>query len=95
MESKADSVQKNSLGTPIVIGKSIKIFAPATIANVVCGFDVLGLALNDPCDIMQLTLTKEPEIKITAKDLYPLRTITEQNVTGVTLLELVQELELP
>ncbi|MEO8861620.1 MAG: homoserine kinase [Ginsengibacter sp.] len=95
MESKVDRVQKNSLGTPIVIGKSIKIFAPATIANVVCGFDVLGLALNDPCDIMQLTLTKEPGIKITHKDIYQLPTIPEQNVAGVSLLELMQELEHP
>ncbi len=25
---------------------SIKVFAPATVANVVCGFDVLGFAVN-------------------------------------------------
>ena len=32
----------------IEIGKCVKVFAPATIANLVCGFDVLGMALNDP-----------------------------------------------
>ncbi len=95
MESKADSVQKNSLMTPGVIGTSVKIFAPATIANVVCGFDVLGMALNDPCDIMQLTLTNEPGIRITHNDTYKLPTVPEQNVAGVSLLELIQELEHP
>ena len=36
--------------------KKIKIAVPATVANLVCGFDILGMALNDPCDIMELEL---------------------------------------
>jgi len=28
----------------------IKVFAPATVANLGCGFDILGLALNEPGD---------------------------------------------
>jgi homoserine kinase len=38
---------------------SVKVFAPATVANVVCGFDVLGFAVNEPGDevIMRLTET--------------------------------------
>ena len=35
---------------------SVTVHAPATIANLVCGFDVLGLALNDPCDVMTLSI---------------------------------------
>jgi homoserine kinase len=34
---------------------TIKIKAPATVANLVCGFDILGLALNEPEDIMEIT----------------------------------------
>ncbi|MES2828226.1 MAG: homoserine kinase [Bacteroidota bacterium] len=36
---------------------SIKVFAPATVANVVCGYDVLGFAVNAPGDevIMKFT----------------------------------------
>ena len=34
--------------------KSVKVLAPATIANIVCGFDVLGMALNNPQDVMEL-----------------------------------------
>lgn len=32
------------------MNKTIKAFAPATVANVACGFDVLGFALNYPGD---------------------------------------------
>ncbi|TDQ10099.1 homoserine kinase [Pedobacter metabolipauper] len=37
--------------------KSVRVFAPATVANVVCGYDVLGFAVNAPGDevIMKLT----------------------------------------
>lgn len=70
---------------------SIKVHAPATIANLVCGFDVLGLALNNPYDVMEVALTETPGIKIIHTDTFDLPTIPEQNVAGVALLELMQE----
>ncbi len=36
--------------------KSIKASAPATVANVCCGFDVLGFAVDAPADEVVLTL---------------------------------------
>ena len=36
--------------------KQVKIKSPGTVANLVCGFDILGLALNDPYDIMEVKL---------------------------------------
>ncbi len=71
--------------------KSVKVFAPATIANLVCGFDVLGLALNNPYDVMEVTLSETPGIKIQHNDNFNLPTIPEENVAGVALLELMQE----
>ena len=56
-------------GSPLGVTGSIKVFAPATIANLVCGFDVLGMALNFPRDEMQLTLSKLPGIRILHKDI--------------------------
>lgn len=44
--------------------KSIKAFAPATVANVACGFDVLGFAVEYPGDEVTLTLKDEPGIVI-------------------------------
>jgi homoserine kinase len=44
--------------------KTIKAFAPATVANVSCGFDVFGFAVEDPGDEVQLTLTGGSEVVI-------------------------------
>jgi len=44
--------------------KSIKAFAPATVANVSCGFDIFGFAVDAPGDEVILTLTDEPGVKI-------------------------------
>ena len=43
----------------------LKIFAPATVANVSCGFDSLGLAIEAVGDTMTFTKTKEKGVKIT------------------------------
>lgn len=43
---------------------SIKVFAPATVANVVCGFDVLGFAVNEPGDEVIMRITDKPGVVI-------------------------------
>ncbi|MDO3627092.1 homoserine kinase [Mucilaginibacter sp. BT774] len=43
---------------------SIKVFAPATVANVVCGFDVLGFAVNEPGDEVIMRVTNKPGITL-------------------------------
>lgn len=84
--------KQNSSNSPLR-DRDIKILAPATIANLVCGFDVLGLALNDPQDVMEVSVSEEPGIRITHLDNYKLSTIPEENVAGVSLLALLQELD--
>src|SRR5437868_11610202 len=71
--------------------KKIKILAPATIANLVCGFDILGLAINDPQDEMELTLSSTPGLRIQHIDGYGLPTEPEKNVAGAALLALMDE----
>jgi homoserine kinase len=44
--------------------KSINVFAPATVANVVCGFDVLGFAVNAPGDEVIMRMTDKPGVTI-------------------------------
>jgi homoserine kinase len=68
--------------------KRVKISAPATVANLVCGFDILGMALNDPNDVMEVTLLDEPVIKITHADDYDLPVEPAKNVAGAALLAL-------
>jgi len=42
----------------------IKVFAPATVANVTCGFDIFGFAINAPGDIITLTKNDSGTIEI-------------------------------
>jgi homoserine kinase len=64
---------------------------PGTVANLVCGFDILGLALNEPYDIMELTLLDEPKVIIHNRDEYNLPTDPEKNVAGVVLLAAMEK----
>ena len=70
--------------------KKIKISAPATVANLVCGFDILGMALNDPNDIMEVSLLDEPVIRIKHADDYDLPVEPAKNVAGAALLALLE-----
>jgi homoserine kinase len=42
----------------------IKAFAPATVANVACGFDIFGFALDEPGDTVELWKRDEPGVVI-------------------------------
>lgn len=43
---------------------SITVFAPATVANVACGFDIFGFAVDNPGDQITLTASPEPGVRI-------------------------------
>ena len=45
--------------------RSVNVFAPATVANVVCGYDVLGFSVNAPGDEVIMRLRDEPGVIIT------------------------------
>ncbi|HRP32764.1 MAG TPA: homoserine kinase [Agriterribacter sp.] len=72
---------------------SVTIKAPGTVANMVCGFDVLGMALNDPGDIMTVKLIEEPVVMIHNVDNYGLPTHPQKNVAGVALLDMIERME--
>ncbi len=46
------------------MAQRIRVFAPATVANLGPGFDVLGLALSKPGDELDAELTDEPGVEI-------------------------------
>ncbi len=73
--------------------KTITIKAPATIANLVCGFDILGLALEEPYDVMTLTRKDSPGLTIKHIDEYGLPERPEDNVAGAALLALMEAYE--
>jgi homoserine kinase len=72
--------------------KQIKIKSPATVANLVCGFDILGLAVTEPYDIMELKLLDEPKVIIHNRDEFNLPTEPEKNVAGVVLLSVIEKM---
>ncbi|MGC1516997.1 MAG: homoserine kinase [Maribacter sp.] len=61
----------------------IKVFCPATIANISCGFDVLGVALDAVGDEMTVRKVVEKGIKITKIQGQDLPMETLNNVAGV------------
>ncbi len=72
---------------------SIKIFCPATIANLSCGFDVLGTCLENVGDEMIIRKTKEKGIKISKIIGANLPLETQKNVAGVAGLALLKAIE--
>ena len=75
--------------------KEVKVFAPATVANVACGFDILGFAIEKPGDeviarfadqkgltITQITGTKGKKLPFEI----------EKNTAGYAALQLLKHL---
>ena len=69
---------------------SVLVHSPATLSNLGCGFDVLGLALAAPYDTVRVTRSAEPGVRIQHLDLYNLPTDPRHNVAGVALLALLK-----
>ncbi|MFH6604486.1 homoserine kinase [Maribacter algicola] len=68
----------------------IRVFCPATIANISCGFDVLGVALDSVGDEMVVRKIPEKGIRITKLEGQDLPKETERNVAGVAGLTLLE-----
>ncbi|MFT4642568.1 MAG: homoserine kinase [Candidatus Azotimanducaceae bacterium] len=68
----------------------IKIFSPATVANVSCGYDVLGFCLDTIGDEMVVRKTKEKGVKITKIVGATLPFETNKNVAGVAALAILE-----
>lgn len=46
------------------MNKPVRAFAPATVANVSCGFDVFGFAVHEPGDEVEIVLTDTRDVTI-------------------------------
>ena len=67
------------------MSERIKVFAPATASNLGPGFDVLGLALERPGDLVEAEISTSPGVEIvevTGAD--SLSTDPEENVVGIS-----------
>ena len=75
--------------------KEIKIFTPATVANISCGFDILGLCLDTVGDEMIVREVPEKGIKLTKIIGQKLPLETHKNVAGVAGLALLEQIDTP
>ena len=71
--------------------QEVRVITPATVANVVCGFDCLGFALSVPFDEMTVRRTDGPGIRIINHDKFGLPTDAERNVAGVAAAAMLQK----
>jgi homoserine kinase len=74
--------------------KEIKVFAPASVTNVSCGFDILGFAIDFPGDELKLKIKDKPGITISKisgdSGRLPLDPI--KNTAGVSLISMAEHL---
>lgn len=75
--------------------KEIEIFSPGTIANISCGFDVLGCCLDSVGDHMSLRKTIEKGIRISRITGVDLPLDPEKNVAGAAIKALLNALNQP
>jgi len=71
--------------------KTVRVFAPATVSNVSCGFDVLGFALDEPGDEVVVTKSLKKGVRITniTGDDGKLPRSPEQNTAGIAVHSLL------
>lgn len=71
---------------------SCRVFAPATVSNVACGFDVLGFAVEGPGDLVTATRREEPGVALASLtgDDGRLPREAERNTAGVAVQALLE-----
>ncbi|MGA9324898.1 MAG: homoserine kinase [Salegentibacter sp.] len=72
--------------------EEIRIFAPATVANLSCGFDVLGCCLDNVGDEMFIRKNDLQEVRITKITGQDLPMEADKNVAGVAVKALLEKL---
>ena len=69
----------------------IKIFSPASVANVSCGFDVLGFCLDKIGDVMQVSKIDKPGVEIGEIKGYKLPKDPLKNVASVAVQAMLDD----
>ncbi|TRO65083.1 homoserine kinase [Christiangramia sabulilitoris] len=74
--------------------EQLKVFAPATVANLSCGFDVLGCCLDSVGDEMLIKKNDLKTVRITRISGQDLPLEADKNVAGVAVNALLSELNI-
>lgn len=69
----------------------VTVLSPATVSNIVCGFDCLGFALSEPRDQLTVRIIDERTIRIRNEDEFQLTCEPTANVAGIALQALIDD----
>ena len=74
--------------------REVSVFAPATVSNVACGFDVMGFAVNEPGDIVTVREIKKPGVflKIVNGKDDRLPREASKNTAGIAVIEFLKKI---
>ena len=75
------------------MAKEIKLFCPATVANVACGYDVLGFCLDAYGDDMIVRQTKTKGIHLVPGSGFPVPLDPMKNTAGLSAMALYDNLD--
>lgn len=64
MSNPEQLVKKENTLNPDKWLKEVRVFAPATVANMICGFDILGFAVDKPGDEVYMQRVEEAGVRI-------------------------------
>ncbi|UCH64684.1 MAG: homoserine kinase [Ignavibacterium sp.] len=72
--------------------REVSVFAPATVSNVACGFDIMGFAVNEPGDITTVRKIETPGvfIKNIIGDEGRLPRKPSKNTAGIAVIEFMK-----
>ncbi|MFC4874884.1 homoserine kinase [Negadavirga shengliensis] len=75
--------------------QKVTAFAPATVANVSCGFDILGFAVDDLGDKVTVSLSGNPGIRVTKieGDKGKLPYEADKNTCGVAIHAMLEQMD--
>ncbi len=75
-------------------GDGCTVFAPATVANIGCGFDILGFALKNPGDRLSLKISRTEGIRIETRSAFDtIPAEPEKNTAGVAVQAMLDEMQ--
>jgi len=69
----------------------IKVFSPGSITNLSCGYDILGVCLNNRGDEITVTKTENKRIIIKSNDNYNISNDINKNVAGIAAQALLKK----
>ena len=77
--------------------REVSVFAPATVSNVACGFDIMGFAVNEPGDEVTVKKIEKPGvfIKKISGDGGRLPHDPSKNTAGIAVIEFLKRINVP